>query len=458
MIAVTAKLAQFVASLRGESLPRETVDWSKLLLLDLLGNMLAGSTEPSARPLREVVMKLAGRGSSSVVGQTRRIAPAHAALLNGTFAQTLDFDDTHPQGSLHAGAVVIPAALAVAEQRSADGLAIISAIVAGYEVACRLAMALDPQRQNHLGFHSTGIVGPFAAAAGVGLLYRMSPAELANVFGISLSQSGGTLQFLANGSWTKRLHAGLAGHNGILAAELGSHGFIGVDLPLEGERGLLRLYTDQPHPELIIGRLGDSFEITRSEVKPFPTGRYSHAPLDAVINLVTEHDIHPHEVEGVTVGVSQTAADIMGLPLETKRNPQNTVEAQFSIPYQIAVAIARRAFRQEHYGILGDSAVRALMQRVDVVVDADATSAFPNTWQATVRLRARGHDYSKVNHECRKIDTWEEVEAKFHSLASGCLSNRARLDLISLVRDLEHLADSTSLWRCIARPSKRGTN
>ena len=235
MAATTRELAGFVAGLSYDALPADVRERVKALALDLVGIMLRARHEAESTPAMIAAasrLGLAG-GTCTVVGDPVGYAPPGAAMLNGTLAHSLDFDDTHAPGSLHPSAPIVPAALAAAEMAGADGKALIAAAVAGYELQIRLALALDPAAHYDRGFHPTATCGAFGAAAAAGRLLGLDAEGHANAFGIVLSMSAGSMQFLVNGAWTKRSHVGHAAMCGLIAATLASEGYKGASEALE---------------------------------------------------------------------------------------------------------------------------------------------------------------------------------------------------------------------------------
>ena len=208
MIAVTRELAEFTARTSYDALPAEVRERVKALVLDLVGIALRARNEAeSTGPMVAAVRRLGmADGACTVIGDASGYAAPGAAMMNGTLAHSLDFDDTHAPGSLHPSAPIVPAAFAAAEMAGADGRAAIAAMVAGYEVQIRLSLALDPAAHYDRGFHPTATCGAFGAAAAVGRLLGLDPEGHANAFGIVLSMSAGSMQYLVNGAWTKRSH------------------------------------------------------------------------------------------------------------------------------------------------------------------------------------------------------------------------------------------------------------
>jgi len=217
---LTETLAEFVAKLSLGSLPPEVVSRTRLLVLDLAGNAVRARHDAESTPaLLSAVAGLGfARGEAHVFGDAATYSACGAALINATLGHSLDFDDTHAEAVVHPGAPVIPAALAAAEMVGASGAEVIAGIVGGYEVALRLALALPAGAHYDRGFHPSATCGVFGAAAAAARVFGLAPDRVASALGIALSQSAGSLQFLANGAWTKRFQVGWAGMAGLVAA------------------------------------------------------------------------------------------------------------------------------------------------------------------------------------------------------------------------------------------------
>src|SRR5690606_6966534 len=230
-------------------------------------------------------------GPCSVFGMNRRYGAAAAALLNGALGHSLDFDDTHSDSSLHPSAPVIPAALAAAELTDASGEDLLAAIVIGFEVACRIGMALDPTAHYARGFHPAATAGNFGAAAAAGRLMKLDTVQMASAFGVAASQASGSLQFLENGAWNKRYQVGEAAMKGLMAASLAAENFVGAVEALDGRHGFLKGYSDGANPARVTAGLGEVWETMRIGVKPYPACRYSHAAVDGILALRARHDL-----------------------------------------------------------------------------------------------------------------------------------------------------------------------
>ncbi len=382
------RLGQMCADLSWERLPADVGRRAAELTLDHLGVAIRGSTEPSTGPVRAVVSGYLATNGSSAVGVPSRLVPAVAALLNGTAAHAVELDDVTRESSLHPGVTVIPAALAVAEQRDAPGRAFLEAVVAGYEVAIRVGNALNPASAYERGFHPTGVAGAFGAAAAAARLMDLDGAGIARALGVAGTMASGSMEYLSDGSWTKRLTAGWAAHAGVMAAELAAAGFTGPASALEGRFGVLRAYTDAPRPHLLTEGLGESHQISRVAIKPYACCRYNHGLIDGTLKIRAEHDVDPSAVRRIRLGVLSAGAGLIAHPIEQKRAPGNPVEAQFSAPFATAIALVFGAAGAPEYRqrVIDDPRIRALMAITDCYTSADLDALYPDRWPAAVEI------------------------------------------------------------------------
>ncbi len=269
----------------------------------------------------------------------RLFAPQYAALLNACNFHALDFDDTHERSSLHPGAPVVGAALVEAERLGASGARLLSAIVAGYDVAVRLGIALNPPAHYARGFHPSATAGVFGATAAVARLHGDDAELLESAFGINLSQAAGSLQFSVDGAQTKPLQVGFAAHNAILARELAAAGVRGPAAAIEGRSGLLHAYSDGADAADVLDLWDGVREIDRTAFKPYPCCRYMHAAIELLAAIVREHGLTPAQIDRVRVSLPAAGMRLCAYPEARKRRPQTIVDAQFSMYYTAAATV-----------------------------------------------------------------------------------------------------------------------
>jgi 2-methylcitrate dehydratase PrpD len=423
----TKQLADYVIGLTFDALPGEVVARAERLILDFLGNVARGGAEAESSPSMLAMLSrlgLDGPGICTVIGAPRTYAPTAAALLNGTFGHSLDFDDTHAASSLHPSAPVVSAALAAAEMTGASGRAFVTAVVAGYEVCCRIGLALDPTAHYARGFHPTATAGTFGAAAAAGKLLGVDAAGLACAFGVAGSQAAGSLQFLVNGAWNKRYQVGAAAMNGLIAATLASEGFRGAMDAIEGIHGFLKAYSDGSDPTAAVRDLGTNYETLKIGLKPYPGCRYTHAALDGLIALRVEHGLSPSNVEAVHIGLHPNGIRLTGAPLAEKRRARTVVDGQFSMPFAAAVALDQGSFGWDDYARLGDPVIEALCDRIDVVADArlqGGAHPFGATISLTTRKGALNRIVADPSGEPHLFLSDEALAGKFAALTKPVL-------------------------------------
>src|ERR1700756_1813075 len=451
----TETLAGYVADLKFEDIPPEVLERAKALTLDFLGSAIRARREAESTPslLRMLeALALDAGGESTVFGDSKTWTPAMAALLNGALGHSLDFDDTHADSSLHPSAPVVPAAFAVGELVGASGREVLTAIVAGYEVCCRLGNALDPTSHYARGFHPTATAGTYGAAAAAAKLFGLSEAQTVSAFGVSGSQAAGSLQFLVNGAWNKRYQVGAAAMNGVIAATLARNDFIGSTESVEGKHGLLVGYSDHAHPDKAVAGLGSSYETMKIGVKPYPSCRYTHAAIDAIIAMRREHNLTPDQVRKVEVGLHRNGITLTG-DAATKRHPTSIVGGQFSMFFTRAVALDQGSFGWDDYDKLGDAAVDALAEKFDVVQDDRLAGGRSHPFGARVSITTDDGVHERLfadpSGEPNSFPDAAAMQQKFLTLARPVLNGRADefADAILSLERFDRVEQATQLGR-----------
>lgn len=452
---VTRILSDYVAGLKAEDLPAEIPARAQELMIDLIGSIVRAGREADSTPSVLAMLARLGLnapGEARVFGLDRRYIPATAALLNGVLGHSLDFDDTHSDSSLHPSAPVIPAALAAAEMTSASGSALLTAVIAGYEVCCRLGNALDPTAHYARGFHPTATAGVFGAAAAAGKLLGLDAVGLASAFGVAASQAAGSLQFLVNGAWNKRYQVGAAAMNGLVAATLAKEGFLGAADAIEGRHGFLIGYTDGARPERAIADLGTVYETMKIGMKPYPACRYTHAAVDGLLALRRELRLTDKDVGHVTIGLHKNGIVLTGEPIEAKRRPRSVVDGQFSMPFAAAVAIMRGRFGWDDYDLLGEPVIEKIADRIDVQRD-EGLEGLRHPFGARISLETpAGVIERHIPDPSGEPDSFpdrSQIEEKFMALSEPVLKNAAAalysdLSTLELLRDVRELGRTSA--------------
>ena len=442
---VTARMAAWATAVGEGGIPEDLSHVVAHRLLDYLGNLLGGADQPSVARLARYASRFPGEvplpgGSSS--------SPEQAALVYGAAAHAIESDDTHQPSSTHPGAVVFSTLLPLASVTGSEWPSVVRAAVVGYEVMGRLGRASGPAGEYARGFHPTGTVGAFAAAAAAGMLRGAGQEQLTDALGIAGSLSSGSMSYLTNGSWTKHLHPGWAAHGGMIATDLGLDGYRGPDRVLERPHGYFAGHSDAPDPAAAVAALGSRpYVIERTSLKAHGCCRYEQAAIDGILELRRRHGVGPDDVARVRVGVLAAGWDIIAAPADRKRRPANAVDAQFSMPFGAAVALLYgRASRHEHTEAhLRDPRVMSLMDRVECFQDPALDAEFPATWPAIVELQLRDGRALSVRVDHPKGDpenplSFDEVAAKVDEVASQ-VDERGRAGVIEAVRALPETGD-----------------
>ena len=434
---MTEKFADFCEQLRYEDLPHDVIKRTKLLILDTVGIIIrARHDAESTSSLVSAIEKLEmSNGSCQVFSDNKSYSPSAAALLNGTLAHSLDFDDTHAEASLHSSAPILAAALAAAEMNKSSGQQLITACVVGYEIQIRLGLAGGSSSHYKKGFHPTATCGIFGAAAAAGYLMGLTKEQYISAFGIALSQSAGSMQFLTDGSWTKRSHVGQAAQNGLSCAIMAAEGFKGPSKAFEGQWGYFHSYASGGDMEKAVDGLGKKFETLNLGVKPYPSCRYSHAAIDGIIELKNELGFSTSELDDIDIGLSETALNIIGYPLSDKQNPKSVVDGQFSMPFCAAVTVKSGGLKWDDYkNHLNDRDTLSLCNKIKVGPDKDAEECCPEYMSAKVKVVVKGKKYEKFvkipKGEPENFMEDSEFISKFRSLTEPYLSNE-RIDQLT---------------------------
>ncbi|MGE5525342.1 MAG: MmgE/PrpD family protein, partial [Rhodospirillaceae bacterium] len=332
----TLDVARWVAALRHEDIPERTRVVARCAILDTLGCGVYGYRTPWAGMMLQWARAGGAKAESTVWGDAGpTLRAADAALVNGTSAHAFELDDYH-NAKLHPGAVVVPAAIAMAEKTGADGRKLVTAIVAGYEVMIRTSLALNPSAARLRGWHLTGVCGPLGAAAASALLLGLDAERTAWALGLAGTQGSGLWAFNADGTMSKRLHAGKAAHSGVLAAELAALGYTGPTQIYEfNDGGMLRAYSDASDAAPLTRDLGSVYHLDETAIKPYSCCGSTHAYIDAALALRRKLGAPWDPMRSVRVGTSKVVDVQCGFDY----HPSTALNAQMSLRYIVAAAL-----------------------------------------------------------------------------------------------------------------------
>ncbi|MBC7284701.1 MmgE/PrpD family protein [Hoeflea sp.] len=450
---ISLKLANFTSGLSKDSMPVATRDRARHLILDGVGIALAATQfDFSHRTL--AALREFGDGNVDVFGYGARLPLRDAVMMNGFLIHGLDYDDTHTRGVIHATASCFPTALGMAVTTGASGSELLTAYIAGMEAATRLA-SVAKGGFHQTGFHPTGLIGAFACALIAGKLKGLTPKQLASAQGITLSLASGSLEFLQDGAWTKRLHPGWAGAAGITAAALARNGFFGPKAAYEGRFGLyashLGALADACDLNLATEGLGDAWEVTQVAVKPLPACHFTHSCADAAMALRAEHALTADQIDSVRALIPAEVVKTVCEPVQHKKRPQNSYDAQFSIPFAVATGLVHGRFglAELEPEALANPQTLSLAEKVDYEIDPN--SAFPKYYSGEVIVKLKdGRELRHREHMNRGSSdlplSEEAIIAKFMENATTALSVEAaqRVQQAVLGMDGDHTAHELS--------------
>jgi len=437
-------IGRFAGELKLADVPPAVVEKAKLVFLDTIGIALASSTMDFGLMAINVARKLGGPKASLLIGTSDRVAAANAVIANGTLAHGLDYDDTLEEAIVHTGCCAGITALAAGEEVGATGAAVLEAAIVGTEVLCKVGL-VAPGKFHARGFHPTAICSTFGAAAAAGKLYGLNVNQWVDAFGLCGSQSSGIIEYLADGTWTKRIHPGWSAHGGVIATLLAKEGFRGPAKVLEGTHGFFSAFggkNDYDFEKIL--ELGQRWEIPRLTFKSYPCGSISHPYMDCALRIKQKHSPHPDQIKEVICRTAEGPVHRLWEPLANKQKPVSSYGAKFSLPYSIAVMLIRGRAGLEEFS---ESAIRdheLLALAAKVRYEVDPKIDYPRHFEGHVQLKMKDgsvftEDQLHPRGGYEDPLPPEEVEAKFRANARLALAEDDMEEIIRMVQQLEAL-------------------
>lgn len=455
------QLAIFFARVDDRGIPREVQTRAKHQILDAVGVALASSRRQFAERALSAMQKLSGLGEVPIFGMPASLTPRDAAVLNGLLCHGLDFDDTHMGGGgpIHITASLFPAAFSAAFLRGSSGRQLLTAFILGVEAAARLAQVAGGRLQLG-GFHPTGVVNAFAAALVAGKIIGLSQQELECAQGIVVSFSSGTMGFIEDGAWTKRLQPGWAASSGITAAVLSQQGFVGVSSPYTGRFGFfntfLRGQTENLDYLSATKNLGKDWELLNTRIKRFPACHLAHGCIGAALALARE-GITPESVSEIRALIPKEVVATICEPDSQKKRPTNSYAAQFSMPYLVAATITRgqMTLAELESQATTDRKILSLADRIRYEIDPG--SRFPECITGELLVTLTDGRVIRYREEINLEDGEEVTDAniveKFQNNAVTAASQRQVQEIQECLLHIEEFEDAKQ----IAKVFKRGT-
>jgi 2-methylcitrate dehydratase PrpD len=412
--AVAETLAAWLAAVDPKRLPLGTAETARKLFLDVAGLCVAARNEDYIKATLGAV----DRGACTALGHGGGFDAFGAALINGTAAHGEDYDDTFEGGPVHSGAVIVSAVLAACEREKLGGDRLLVGIATGVELLCRLSL-VTPKAIHTAGFHPTAVFGALAAAAAVGATLRLPASQIASAIGIAGSMASGIIEYLAEGTWTKRMHAGWAAQSGLRAALMARGGFIGPRTVLEGVHGFYKAFAPSVKPDFepLLDGLGKTWVIETVAFKPYACGTMTQPFIDCAVKLA-ESGVKADDIVDILCEVGEGTVPRLWEPLAVKHNPQTPYAAKFSTPYCMALGfIDRKAgFAQFGEARIADPGVRSLAGKIRYVINPN--DEYPKNFTGHLRATLKDGRVIELRQPHMRGGahaplTTDEVETKF---------------------------------------------
>lgn len=452
------RIATFAADFSLDQVPEDVIEYACLCIADTIGIGFASHNYDFAGRSVGAIAGLAGAGDFPVVGTPLKLPVRDAALLNGLLMHGLDFDDTHTGAVIHASTSAVPLVLAEALRHRRTGKEALAAYLLAIETDARIGLPAQGMLQK-TGFHPTGLVGIFGCTVAASYLGGLTSAATAGAQGIALSMASGSLEFLEDGAWTKRMHPGWAASSSITAAALAKCDFAAPKRAYEGRYGFYALYLPGRDVDAseIGNDLGATWEMRKLAIKPYPICHFNHAAVDSMLELVTEHELQPDDIAKVTVLIHEKQHDVVCVPEAAKRRPQSDYEGKFSVHFAVAAAVVRRRFTLAELEdeALVDPAILAVCDRITYRHDPD--SLYPDFFSGGVIVETTDGRTLTVKQsinrgaEGRQLDA-DAVRAKFAANVSGQLDSRATEQLWQTIMALPGARDLVALNEALLKP------
>jgi 2-methylcitrate dehydratase PrpD len=454
----TEKLAGFVVGTDFDSIPGEAVQRAKASILDCLGVMVAGSIGPVGKLIMQFARTMGGEPRSSVIAGGFKTSAPNAALANGTMGHALDYDDDSDTTNGHPTVTILPAILALGEDR-ASGRDVLESYILGHEVGARLGSVLIPPHYEK-GWHSTSTLGAITAAAASAKILKLGVEKTRMAFGIAASEASGLRSNF--GTMVKPLHAGSAAQKGVAAALLAESGFEADGDILESRFGFINVFDGREDVDLeeVTGDLGTSYDIVSPgiNIKKYPCCYNTHSAIDGLLKLVENSGLAPHDVKNIRCGVNELSPGILIHP-----DPKTGLEAKFSLPYCLAVALSKGNVGIADFGDerIRDESIREHMKKVEMYVHSDlkGQDTLPS---AVIEVETRaGEKHSlrvdRPSGSGRFPLTWDKLVSKFRDCSSLVMNENDSDAVIASIQELESLPSIQDLMDILSRKSKGNT-
>ncbi|OMP65973.1 MmgE/PrpD family protein [Domibacillus epiphyticus] len=409
-------LAAFVVNTSYDDLPKEAVEFTKICILDWAGSALAGHKKAPIQMINEMVLEAGGAPQSTLLTGSGKTSVAQAAFVNGASSHIVELDDIHKGSIIHAGTVVIPAALAVAEWKGSSGKEFIAAVALGYEICYRIGEAVSPSHYHY--WHNTATCGTFGAAAAVSKLLHLNEEQIVHVLGSAGTQAAGLWEFIEDGAMSKQLHPGKAAMNGVISALLAEKGFTGAKKILEGDRGFFKAMSTDYDEAKITNGLGEKLKITENSFKIHASCRHTHPAIDLVLSINKDTPLQAEDIKKVQIKGYRAVIDITDNP-----DPDTIYASKFSVQFCAALAFIKNSAGMHHFKTetLQDKKIRQLMKKIEVTLDQEIDDRYPDKWGSAIKIELHNGQVIEKETDYPKGDpenpvSMDELVGKFRNM------------------------------------------
>jgi 2-methylcitrate dehydratase PrpD len=428
---VTKALSEYIVNLKYEDLPKDVIEGAKLCFLDWLGVTLSGSKEPLTDILFRLAEEEGGKPQASIIGRNKKTSLLQAALINGSASHALDFDDVHLKMMGHPSVPVFPAILALGEWKRSSGKDLIAAFIAGFEAECRVASIVYPEHYL-CGWHATGTLGHFGAAAACANLLRLTPSQAAFALGITGTQSSGLKNVF--GTMCKPFHAGKAAMNGLLSVLLAQKGFTSAPDMLESEKGFGKAFSTRMDPMKALEGLGQEYSIREVVFKRHASCFETHPAIDAILALKEEQGLAADQVDSIELTAFVIACDIAGIPA-----PKTGLEGKFSLAFCVALALGDGDTGEPSFCLekVQDPRLNALREKVKIISDMNLSPSRAKIKVLTRDGRVLEKFMETLDLSKDRVRMKKELTRKFRILSAPILGEDKAEKLVSKISRLE---------------------